>query len=475
MDKSAEMTILNSRISQSGRHNSLLQPTDAWALIIGYGLLNTLLAFVGAGKIVNLAFPIGGVIVAAFLCQRYPVLYIGFSWWVILLSPLLRRLADFHGSFTDPSPILLTPYLVVWVIIIPLWNRWPTILSKDGFPFALSIAGIIYATFVGFVNLSINEVFVGLLDYLSPIFFGIYIYVLWPKYNLFRNHLIRLIPWTILILGAYGIYQYFSFPPWDQAWVENTKLSSIGGQEAENIRIWSTLNSSEPFGAYMAAALLLVFNIQSFLLPFAIPVGYISLLLTLVRSAWLGWIGGILTLTTSLRPKLQMRLLITILVMTILVVPFVMGGSYSDRILDRVGTLSSLQNDGSGQIRLNTYQELYERVTVAFVGDGIGGPTYDSALLGTIINLGWIGVLPYATGIILLIIALFQGNEYRHDPFIAAARAITVSCLVRLPVNVVLQGASGTLFWFFLAFGLAGRRYAIYQKTQSNNSSRAAP
>ena len=53
--------------------------------------------------------------------------------------------------------------------------------------------------------------------------------------------------WAVLLLGAYGIYQYIAPPPWDCAWLEGLpggyENLSFGHPTPFEIRVWSTSNS----------------------------------------------------------------------------------------------------------------------------------------------------------------------------------------------------------------------------------------
>ena len=61
----------------------------------------------------------------------------------------------------------------------------------------------------------------------------------------------------------------------------------------------------------MMAGLLLLFEGKGPLSFPAAAVGYLSFLLTMVRTMWGSWLVGLLALVTSLKLKLQMRLVIT--------------------------------------------------------------------------------------------------------------------------------------------------------------------
>lgn len=451
--------------SPSGRTGFGLQPTDAWLAILAFTVLSAVMVLAGAGSVANLAFPAGATLVGFYLSQRHPILYLGFTWWIVLLSPLVRRMADESSGFTDPSPILLAPYLVVVAGTLTLGPKLLSLLQGDGAPYALALAGPFYATLIGNINgQETTIILVGLLDYACPILFSLYVYGCWNEFPAVRNNLHTVTLWAVLLLGAYGIYQYLELPSWDQYWLDNAALSSLIDQQGQGVRIWGTLNSPEPYGAFLAAAVLVPLVGHSNLRFASIPVGIVALLLTRVRSAWLGWAAGLLSLVISLKPKLQMRLVLTLLVMTLLVIPLATQEEFGTAISDRLQTLSNLEDDGSGQIRVEKYRALTRLALTSFLGYGIGGSTRDSALLGTLINLGWLGTLFYAGGLLLLIMVLFQGRENRQEPFVAVARAAVVSGLVRLPLNVVTIESNGLFFWGFLGAGLAARKYYLHQR-----------
>jgi hypothetical protein len=240
----------------------------------------------------------------------------------------------------------------------------------------------------------------------------------------------------------------------------NTGMSSSQGRpEPLGMRVWSTMNSVEPFSAVMAAALLLLFNGKGALYLPATVAGYLAFLLSLGRSAWIGWLAGLLTLANSLKPKLQMRLIITILVMAVLVVPLTTIEPFSGQINNRLETFSDIGNDGSTRVRQETYSTLLGTALTSFFGEGIGGSSHDSAILGMLLNLGWLGTIFYMGGMLLLVFSLFQGSEGNSDLFVGTTRAIVMSALVRLPVNSPMLGVNGVILWGFLGLGMAAKKY----------------
>lgn len=193
--------------------------------------------------------------------------------------------------------------------------------------------------------------------------------------------------------------------------------------------------------------------------------GYLAFLLSLARSAWIGWFVGLLTLATSLKVNTQIRLIITIVAMAVLVVPLTTVEPFSEVINSRIATFSNLEEDGSLEGRKEIYNEYLWTALTSFVGEGIGGEGYDSAILGLLLNLGWIGTLFYMGGMLLLVFRLFQSSKTNGDLFVGTARAIVISALVRLPANGPTMGVSGVVLWGFLALGLAAQKYHQHQPT----------
>jgi len=448
-----------------------LQPAQAWTAILVFLLVTVVLILAGAGKILNLAFPLGTFAVGILLYFRAPILYIGFTWWMFFLTPLVRRLADYRGGgFTDPSPILLGPYLVVILTLITLWKYLPKIHRQGGLPFILSIAGLFFGFLIGLIQLPPISVGIALLEWLVPVLFGFHLFVNWRDYPSYRQNIQRVFIWGVLIMGIYGIFQYMVAPEWDTFWSINSGMISSSGKPVPlNIRVWSTLNSTGPFANVMKAGLLILFTNNKGVLAFAASsAGYIAFLLSLVRAAWLGWFVGLLTLSGSLKANLQMRLIITIMVMAVLVVPLTTIEPFSERINERVETLSNLEEDGSAQGRQAIYRRQIGPALTSFIGEGIGSQKNDSAILDFLLHLGWLGTIFYLGGMLQIMFNLFQGSESRSDIFAATSRAIAFSAVIQMLLGPVMLGVNGMILWGFLGIALAAKKYNLYQFTNKN-------
>ena len=439
---------------------------QAWMAILGLGLFSTL-CILGGGtaKILNLAFPAGALAVAVFLYRRYPLFYVSFTWWMFFLTPFVRRLVDWKAGFTDPSPILLTPFLVAMVTLVTFYRNFPKSYGQGGFPFILPICSVFYSFLIALIlNPPVSAV-LSFQGWISPILFGFHLFVNWRDYPSYRQNIERTFLWGVLVTGAYGVYQYLIAPEWDRLWLVETKLyTSMGNPEPLGMRVWSTMNSPLHFAAVSIAGLMLLFTNQGFLRVPASVFGYLAFMLTTVRTAWGGWFVAFITFTTSLKPRLQMRLIVTILVMAACTVPLATIDPFSQVILSRFSSFSNIGEDQSLNDRQALYNLLFNEALNEFIGKGIGstGPI-DSGILELLFSFGWLGIIPYVSGIFMLFFSLFQSREVRNDPFASCARAISFSFISMLPGSGMTSGLFGMLFWGFIGIGMAAIKYHKHQ------------
>jgi hypothetical protein len=442
---------------------SYFQPVRAWNIIFILIIFTTLAVLAGAGKILNLAFPAGTFIVGIYLYFRAPILYNGFVWWIWILAPFIRRVADFRSGFTDPSPLLLSPFLVTSISLITVWKNLPNAYGISGLPFILAMAGTLYGYLIGLINLpSPFTVTREFLDWLPPVAFGFHLLVNWQSFPSYYKNTQRVWVYGVLITGIYGVFQYLIQPGWDVLWMINTGLGDYdeSADGATGFRIFSTMQSIEPFSAFMAAGLLILFTERGFLRFPASGFGYLAFLLTLARSAWLGWLGGLMILLSSLKAKHQIRLFLIIFVMMILITPVVTLSPFSEKIGARIQTLSNVKEDNSFSARQENMAANFEKNILNILGSGIGLGNSDNVLLSMFYSLGWIGFLGYGGGLINLVLKLFQKPQAASEIFISTSRAVVASCLIRMPANgTAITGIGGVMLWGFLGLTIASQHY----------------
>jgi len=450
---------------------------QAWIAIVGLVLLLVLFFLIGAGRILVLVFPVGSFAVGVLLYFRYPILYVGFTWWMWFLGPLVRRIIDYQSGYITPGPLQFTSLLVTSISSITLFRHLPKSYNQGGLPFILCLGSVFYGVLSGLVqNPPKDALFLTLpLAWLCPILFSFHLFVNWRDYPKLRQTIQQTFLWGTLVMGSYGIWQFLVAPAWDQFWLVTEGVGSRGTPEPLGIRVWSTMLAPQDFATTMMAGLLLILSNSGSLLRIpAAGVGFLAFLLTQARAAWLSSLVGVFVFVSSLKPTLQIRTNIIIIVAALLLIPLVFLEPFSTVISDRIETISNIEDDTSLNARAAGYNLLLNQALSDFVGKGlgaevsVGGTGYnlaDGSILPILFGLGWVGVLPYLSGIFLLLFKLFQSTEGRFDSFASAARAITFGIFFQIGFNNMFVGPIGMLFYSFLAISMVAHKYCSHQRS----------
>ncbi|MFN6558316.1 MAG: O-antigen ligase domain-containing protein [Nostoc sp. ChiSLP01] len=455
---------------------------QGWMAIAGFLLLTIVCYFAGATAALRLIYPVTALLVAVFLYLRHPILYIGFTWWICFLTPLATRLVDYRVGWDPTRQMLIAPYLVVFVTIATFLRRFKSAYYQGGLPFILAFIGVFYGFLVGLIYNAPVPVARGLLDWLGPIIFAFHLFINWRDYPTYRQNFQRTFLWCVLILGAYGVYQFVVAPEWDRYWLIQSKLfMSAGNPVPFGMRVWSTLHSVGPFGSVMQAGLLLLFTSSGSLIFPASAVGYLSFLLTQARTNWGGWLLGIIMIVGSVKTRIQMRLITIIVVMAICVVPLTTIEPISKVVSARLETFSNLEEDNSFRDRSQSYDKNLSLALSNALGNGLGNiwkvnektgqievVVIDSGILDMFFTLGWFGASFYMGGLILLIISVSKYGEGRFDSFISAARAIGISSATQLVIGSGMLSVAGMILWGFLAMAMAGHKYYLHHAERKN-------
>jgi len=455
------------------------QTTEAWFVIFLFIFVTIILLVAGAigSKLLSILFPLGAFVVAWHLYFRHPFLYIGFVWWLIFLTPFVRRLADFRsGAFTDANPLLIAPTLAILVAANTMYFNLPKSREQGTIPFVLAIASVMYGYCVGLLNPSATPLKATLacLGWLTPIIFGYHLYVNWRRYPEYSQTIQKIFLWASLIVGVYGVYQYVVAPEWDRLWLVGSGMNSSAGSPVPyGMRVWSTLNSPGPFADMMSTALLVLFSSKSpFVAPAAVA-GIFSFLFSAVRTGWLGWLGGMVFYIFSLKSKQQIRLIIILIAISAMVIPLATIEPFSTKITARFSTLGNVGNDNSAQIRQAIYQDFFESGIYNFIGDGLGvNDTVDAGILSFILDLGWIGTIPYLGSLLLGVILLFINLKKYSDLFINISCAVLIKSIAFFLAARATAGIHGVIIWTFLSMGLAGQQYLSYQQSMNSDIAR---
>jgi hypothetical protein len=365
----------------------------------------------------------------------------------------------------------------VFVTIGTFLRYLPSTLRQGGLPFLLAFIGVFYVFLVGLIYNAPVPVARGLLDWLSPIIFAFHLFTNWRDYPSYRDHIQRTFLWCVLILGAYGVYQFVVAPEWDRYWlIESKMFSSSGDPVPFGMRVWSTLHSVGPFGSVMQAGLLLLFTRTGFLIFPASAVGYLSFLLAQARTNWGGWLLGVIIILGSVKARIQIRLFTIILVMALCVVPLITIEPISKVVATRFETFSNLEKDSSFKDRSGSYDRNLSVALSNGLGNGLGNIwkvnektgqievfVIDSGVLDMFFTLGWFGAIPYLGGLILLIVNVSKYSEGRFDSFVSASRAIGISACSQLIIGSGMLSVAGMILWGFFAMAMAAHKYYQHQ------------
>jgi hypothetical protein len=451
---------------------------QGWIVIFGFVLLS-LACYLGPAASLRLVYPAAALVTAVFLYLRHPILYLGFTWWMWFLSALVTRLVDLRVGWDPTRQMLIAPYLVVFVTIATLFRYLPSAHRQGGLPFLLAFAGIFYGLLIGLIYNQPVAVARSLLDWLSPPLFAFHLFVNWRDYPSYRQNIQRTFLWCVLIVGAYGIYQFVVAPEWDRYWLIQSKQNTSAGNPVPfGMRVWSTLHSVGPFGGVMQAGLLLLFTRSGPLIFPASAVGYLSFLLAQARTNWGGWLLGVIMIVGSVKAQIQMRIITIILVMAMCVLPLLTIEPISSVIASRFDSFSNLQQDQSYRDRSATYDRNLNLALSNTLGNGFGNIwkvnektgqieviVIDSGILDMFFTLGWLGAIPYLGGLILIIFTVTKYSEARFDSFVSAARAIGISSAAQLIIGSGMLAIAGMILWGFLAMAMAAHKYYQHQGT----------
>jgi hypothetical protein len=448
-----------------------LRPVLAWTAILVLIGLTVLSMVIKAGTIARWMYPANCFLVAILLYFRYPNLYLGFTWWVWFLSPFVRRVIDLHNGWVEPNPVLLAPFLVTLLTLVSFARYLPSSYRWGGIPFLMALIGVLHGLLVGLFNFSPTVLIIPLLNWMTPILFGFHLLSNWRSYPQLRQTTQTVFLWGVTVMGAYGVVQYLTAPAWDRLWLIQQETEVFGTPEPLGIRVFSTMASPQPFACVMAAGLILLLSNRGGGRFLAAGVGYLSLLLSLARSGWLGWMVSLVLYFPSLKQRLQIQLILTLLAITILVLPLTTVEPFADVINSRISTLFNLQQDTSYNARMTGYSDALGLALTQVTGQGLAGSIIsdtlganDSGILTLLFLLGWLGTLPYMGGLVLLLLAIARKQEGGDDAFAAAARAVALGAFVQMGLNETMLSVFGMVLWGFLGISLAAQRYYWYQR-----------
>lgn len=432
----------------------------------------------GKAGLLTFAFPAGAVAVGALLVAREPARFLAFSWWLWFLTPEIRRLVDFQSGWSAISPVMITPFAVGALTFGTLAAYLPMLRYRAYVGFAPVILGLLYAYAVGVANAGPAAATFGLLNWLVPVSLGIYAAFHWPHYPAIRDAVLRAFVLGLVVVGGYGLIQYFLMPAWDARWLVDVGMTNQGLPLPMQVRVFSTLNSSGPLAFLLITGLALLPVARGPLVPVAGALAIGSLLLSLVRAAWLGGLFTFAVLLLTMPGRHRLRLLAFAAAMAVASIPLMSVPRINEAIAARFDSLNSMENDRSYQERQEFYGRFLAEALTQVAGAGLGTVDtatkltnedgqlgamayFDSGLMRVPYELGWPGTLGYVAGVLVLMVGLLRRGGAPPDPAARCFEAAALTMLVCMVFEHTLVKVTGVGFWFFLGLGMAAKTHGL--------------
>ncbi|OMW51193.1 glucose-6-phosphate isomerase [Burkholderia pseudomallei] len=464
------------------RRRKLLSDPKHWAAQAGFWSVTALLIAAHQGTLLTYGFPCLAIATGLWLYFMSPARYVGFMWWMWFLSPEVRRLADWSkGAYTPTSLIQIAPLAVTMIAGLGLLRHYCVLAERRGLPVLLILFGLMYAFLVGVVSSGPLAATYDLANWLYPVLIGFHIAVHARDYPEYRKVILSTFVWGMLVMGVYGMVQFFVMPKWDALWMIGSQMNSQGDPVPYGVRVFSTMNSSGPFAFAMMGALVFMIAATERVRWLAGAAGFISFCLCLVRSTWGGWVVALAIQLAKSSNRVRVRIIGSAIVLAGLCVPLLSVGPVADRLGQRLQSITNLKDDRSYDDRNKFYATFAQTAFTDVAGEGLGATgastklssdsgslgkygSFDSGVMNVPFVLGWPGTLLYLLGLVWLLgRALRASLRLRRDKFVAACLSLSLSVFAMLVFTNSFIGTGGLLL-FMSIFSILSA--AHWQKLQ---------
>ncbi|MBP2299372.1 O-antigen ligase family protein [Azospirillum picis] len=433
---------------------------------------------VGKAGLLEIIFPVGALAIGALLVTRDPARFAAFTWWLWFLTPEVRRMVDYQAGWSVISPVMVTPFAVGAFTLLVIGTYLPMLRYRAYFGFVPVGLGLLYAYVNGVSQAGLAAATFALLNWLVPVALGLYVALHWPIYPQIRDAVLRAFVLGLAVVGGYGLIQYFVMPPWDARWLINVGMTNQGMPLPMQVRVFSTLNSSGPLAFLLVTGLAILPAARGILVPVAGALALGSLMLSLVRAAWLAGLFVFAWLLLTMPGRHRLRLVAVGVGLVLCSLPLLSVPRVQEAIVSRFDTLNSMENDRSYQERQEFYGRFLIQALTEVRGAGLGTVDtatkltnednqmgamayFDSGVLRVPYELGWPGTLGYVAGILTLLVGLLRRGGAPPDPFACCAQAAALTILVCMVFEHTLAKVTGVGFWFFLGMALAAKNHGL--------------
>lgn len=410
-------------------------------------------------SLVTLAICLPAAILAS---QRSPWI-VDYLFFVVALNRGIRRIVDYNnGYFNQYSFISLTPIIVggfAVFVVLAEHNGRSNSLSRSTlraiycYGFATALAFV-----VGFINIGFGAVY-ALGDYIAPI--GL---IGFGALHAHRDDILdrwcNSVALSGLVVAVYGIWQFYTIPPWDAFWVRSVSFEGyLGELEPTKMTLFSTMSDRGPAATYLCGCLILVALRPKTLGPFRWPAAAVILLAMLLTYSRTTVIQA--SLAAILFPLLN-RGAGGISTTTIVILFLLFGETLLQNLPGsgmagkRVATIGSIQDDGSfiGRmmlLKIAASQSLSEPLGLGLGSHGLASRVSTGMATGITDSTGYVEALRTYGWLGFLLIAYVFWLTWRATRVVLAA-GLTDSNLFLFRawyISGLVAAFSGS--WFFTA------------------------
>lgn len=438
-------------------------------------VLVTLAGLAGAGgRVFGPLWALLAAFTAFTLVSRAPAGFLAFTVSLWFYTPLVRRVIDFHHGFQPTNLALAAPVLASTVALITVFRFARELRGVLFAPALLVIAAVTYGFLVGALRNGLVPALYAYLTWLSPAMIGLHTALHWRRYPQMRDAFLRTLAWGLAPAALYGIVQFTVLLPWDRYWMIATDLQSIGRPEPYSVRVFGSMTMPGTFAVVMEVGLLLLLSAEvRGRLP-ALVLGFIGLLLSRIRTAWLGFVFGLVLQLVTQPVRRLPRNWITLAVMALLSLPVITIPRIREGITDRIASITSGGDDSSVRSRVLVARAGYQLVLDYAEGAGLGATgsavtargrggirNFENGLLEVFYLFGWPGGLLFFLGMFGIVVQGMRLADARFDPFANAVRSGAAALLASLLISEIFTGAPGTLFWVLIGFGVSAHAHNL--------------
>jgi putative inorganic carbon (HCO3(-)) transporter len=411
------------------------------------------------------------------------------DYWIatFALNRGVRRFIDYQNGFFDPySLISLTPLIVgglaTGVVILELLGNPKRFGPKSGRVIRWYLGVCAVAFTIGFVRTKFGAVY-DLGNYLGPVgMMGFAVLYSKSRRTMTRWGISAAIVGTIV--AVYGLYQFFTIPPWDAFWLEQANMVGYMGYPLpRKMSLFSTMHERGPAAMFLAGTVILILLRPGLLGPFRYPsvaITLLAMLLTYSRTSVIHVVLAMIAFPIVNKGKGLGTIAAIAFLAIFFADPLKSSVPELGTISNRYATLGNIQEDGSFRGRISLMTIALRQSVTNPLGYGLGASGFAAARVSTgqvgvadstgyleILNtFGWIG----GFFIFRILWQLWQSSSYvfRHDKKdrdVALFRAWFISGMVVLFSGNWLAGMS--YFWLLGGYVLSKHDALILQRREA--------